>query len=533
MGREPIVVVGAGPTGALLGIELARRGADVRVIEKAPLPPGESRAGGVQSRTLELLARLGIADELIAAGNRIRAMNYYSDGKRIFQARYGYLDGPFPFMLHVPQYETQRVLDACLGRLGVPVERGVELARLEQQEEGVTLQTTTAGGATEGLTAAWVVGCDGAHSTVRHQLQMPFEGSPYEWEWMGADLEVDWGFSESEVHLFTSPAGVLACLPFGAGRWRLLTPRVGEGSGERFRPSLDAMREVVGRRGPAGMSIDNPSWLGSFRASRRSAPSYRQGRVFLAGDAVHIHSPAAGQGMNTGLGDAANLGWKLGLVATGRAPAALLDTYQAERAPVAKGVIALTHMVMKAFDSTTPCKGLRDRLFAYAGATATLQRRFTRRLAQHSVTYRNGPLASAAGDGPGRRQVKAGDRAPDVSGLLRDGSPTSLFDLIARPEFTLFALEADCRAMCRELAPFAASVAVFSVGAGSGAGSVTDPNGLIRRRYGLRPGEVCAIRPDGYVAYLGRPQGLAGWFSRHLPPPSKSAAENRPAAVYG
>jgi 4,5-epoxidase len=179
------------------------------------------------------------------------------------------------------------------------------------------------------------------------------------------------------------------------------------------------------------MTLDKPTWLGVFGVSRRSSSGHRQGRVFLAGDAVHIHSPAAGQGMNTGLGDAANLGWKLGLVATGQAPESLLDTYEPERAPVARGVIATTHRIMTVFNSASPWVGLRDVLLPLLSRNHLAQRRFAARLGQHWVSYRDGPLAPQRprywGQAPA---VQAGDRPPYVPGLRRNGEPISFFDLI-------------------------------------------------------------------------------------------------------
>jgi hypothetical protein len=267
------------------------------------------------------------------------------------------------------------------------------------------------------------------------------------------------------------------------------------------------------------MMIDKPTWIGAFRASRRSAPHYRQGRVFLAGDAVHIHSPAAGQGMNTGLGDAANLGWKLGLVATGQAPASLLDTYEPERAPVAQGVIALTHGIMRVFDSTTPWRGLRDRVLPVASRSRLVQRQLSSRLSQQWVSYRGGPLAAAEPRSIRRAPaVRAGDRAPQVTALSLGGEETSLFDLIARPEHTM--LVAGGSGLTARIAPYEEAVTVFEVGdlgaESFGALSVGDPAGRLRKRYGLQPGWVCAIRPDGYVGYIGEASGLQDYLSKCL-----------------
>jgi hypothetical protein len=353
---------------------------------------------------------------------------------------------------------------------------------------------------------------------------MPFEGSPYEWDWLGADVEVDWEYPDSEVQIFISTSGVLACLPFGGSRWRLLTPKVVNGSDDKPRPDLDQIRAHVERRGPASMKIDKPTWIGAFRASRRSAPHYRQGRVFLAGDAVHIHSPAAGQGMNTGLGDAANLGWKLGLVATGQAPESLLDTYEPERAPVAQGVIKLTHSIMQVFDSTTPWRGLRDRVLPLASGSRLVQRQLASRLSQQWVSYRGGPLAPSHPHSFGTSAVRAGDRAPQVTDLAVNGARSSLFELISRPEHTVLVYEGRQTqgrpGVIGDLERFRETISVFRLdGCHAGATSETtvgDPSGQLRKRYGLKPGGVCAIRPDGYVGYIGEAAGLADYLSSCL-----------------
>lgn len=503
MSSAPIVIVGAGPTGVLLACELARRGIEVRIIDKAPAAANESRAGGVHSRTLELFHRLGIADELVSAGNPVGAFNVSAGGRRVLRVDFGRLDGPFPFMLHVPQYETQRVLDTLLRRLGVEIERGVELDGLQQGAGGVVL-TTRQGGLTSTLPAAHVVGCDGAHSTVRHELGLRFEGQGYGQDWIGADVEVDWAYPESEAQVFASRAGVLACFPFGGGRWRVIAPQVADRAEERARPDLDEVRALVNQRGPAGVVISNPSWLGAFRAARRSAPHYRAGRVFLAGDAVHIHSPAAGQGMNTGLGDAANLGWKLALVAAGRAPEELLDTYETERAPVARQVIALTHSLVRLFGNpplSPPARWARDHVLPPVSQARHAQAEIAARFGQHRVSYRTSPLSA----GSGRSGLRPGDRAPDASVPLPGGGVTSAFELFRHPGHTAFVAPSHRDPTpLGSLSAYHDDLRVVAV----------EPAQALARRYGLKAGRACVVRPDGYVGYLGPAAGVSGYLSR-------------------
>ncbi|HEU5003268.1 MAG TPA: FAD-dependent oxidoreductase [Actinomycetota bacterium] len=510
MSREPVVVVGAGPTGLLLAAELARRGTQVRILERAGSPSQESRANGIHSRTLETLDRLGIARELVALGNPIAAFNIISGGRPILHVDFSRLDGPFPCALIVPQYQTQAVLERYLWSLGVGVERGVEVRRLRQGGDRVVL-TTSAGD----VEASHVVGCDGAHSTVRHELGLPFEGQGYGQDWLGTDVQVDWEYPSTETHIFASPAGVLGCFPFGGGRWRVMVAQVANRPEERARPGLEEIRELVARRGPAGMRIGDPTWLGAFRASRRSAPRYRVGRVFLAGDAVHIHSPAAGQGMNTGLGDAANLGWKLALVAGGQACDALLDTYEQERAPVARQVIALTHSLVQVFGAKafrSPAgRRVRDQLLPRCTAEPHAASAIARRFSQQHVSYRGSRLAAGTSRGP----VRAGDRAPDVPGWSPAGG-ASFFDVFQHGGHTLL--------VAGDRLPGPAISDLYPGLPEDSRAVVVPPGGPAAARYGLRAGWVCLVRPDGYVAYRGPGAGSGGYLEGYLAPAIPSAA---------
>src|SRR5579859_3171843 len=335
----PVAIVGAGPTGVMLAIELARRGVGVRVLDRQPARSPESRAIGIHARTLEVFHQLGIVQEFLAHGHRVDNMLVHTRWGPDVIARFASVDSRYPFLLTLSQAETQRILDAKLETLGVRIERGVEVQGLEQDRDGVRLHTDVAGT----VHAGWVVGCDGARSIVRRSLGVPFEGEAYGQDWLMTEVTVQSPLRRDCFHVFARTPSVLPLFPLPGERWRVFVPQVPDRSARvREAPTFEEIERLIAQRGPAGLTLSNPSLLAAFRCDRREAQVLRAGRVLVAGDAAHIHSPAGGQGMNTGLQDAYNLGWKLALVIQGRSTAALLDTYEAERRPVAADVLATT-----------------------------------------------------------------------------------------------------------------------------------------------------------------------------------------------
>ena len=255
------------------------------------------------------------------------------------------------------------------------------------------------------ITAGYAVGCDGAHSRVRHELGLPFRGQPYPQDWLLADVRLDWARPDNEVHAFFRAGGrPLVCFPMREHRWRLVVPFAGDRAPGA--PDLGEIQQLVDQRAPEPVAVSDPTWLASFNCHRRSTDTYRRGHVLLAGDAVHIHTPAGGQGMNTGITDAHNLGWKLALVADGRAPDRLLDTYGAEREPVAGQVLALTHALVRVGTMTHPVKrALRDitvpAAFGIGRSTGARSAAGPRSTWPTRPAASPRPAAAAAGPGPG------------------------------------------------------------------------------------------------------------------------------------
>jgi 2-polyprenyl-6-methoxyphenol hydroxylase-like FAD-dependent oxidoreductase len=488
-----VLVVGAGPTGLVLACELARRGVPFRIVDRAEKRVSESRALAVHSRSLEVLEDLGALPALLECGLVWRAINFYSKEERLTHIRFERLDGPYPFILSVPQRETERVLEEHLERLGVRVERGVELDALYAGEHEVRATLRHADGREEQAALPWLVGCDGAHSAVRHAIGVAFEGSPYEEKLALADVVLRSDLARDESHAYLSEGGpcILLPLPGAESAYRMITEER-EGEGEL---RLEDFQAILDARGPAGVRLESSTWMARFRIHHRLASTYRAGRVFLAGDAAHIHSPVGGQGMNTGIQDAYNLAWKLDLVIRGRARAALLDTYEIERRPIARDVLFGTDRATRAaFLQTGALLHARNKIAQLLTSFGAVQRKIASTASELDVNYRGSPLVdedrtleswARFGGGP-----RPGDRAPDAA--MPGGE--RLHEKLRGTSHVLLAFGASC-----DLAPIQSRL-------GPDLTVLHLPHeGEPARRYGAVAGSLVLVRPDKYVGYRGEP----------------------------
>jgi 2-polyprenyl-6-methoxyphenol hydroxylase-like FAD-dependent oxidoreductase len=389
-----VLIVGAGPTGLFLANECARRGLRWRLIEARSSQSEHSKALAIFPRTLEIFDMAGIVAPFLEAANRVTSVAIMAHARRLARLRFAPEESPYPFIAMVPQDVTEKLLAGHLRRRGGRVEYDTRFVSAQQEDDGVKVTIERRGEPLQ-VNASLVVGCDGAHSAVRHLMGIPFEGGAYESTFMLADIETDTTLPADELQLCPSEFGPLAIFPISAARRRIVAVVKAP---EEDAPSLALVRTILAERAPGGIEARALHWSSYFRIHHRRVERLRVARLFLAGDAAHIHSPFGGQGMNTGLHDAWNLAWKIDLFLRGRGNERLLDSYGAERLPVIKGVIETTDFLTKVMGTPNRlAQALRDAVIPMVSRLAPFQHAFVRRLSELGVAYRGSPIVEGSG----------------------------------------------------------------------------------------------------------------------------------------
>ncbi|TAM52893.1 MAG: FAD-binding monooxygenase [Paraburkholderia sp.] len=592
----PVLIVGAGPTGLAAAMSLARAHTNVRLIDRELQPAGYSRAIGIQARTLELFEQHRVVEPFLALGHRLRAANLYSNGHRLARLDFDPLHTRYPYLLCLDQSVTERLLTEHLATLGIQIERGVALVGLKQDASQVEAQLLHADGRQETCRAAYVIGADGAHSATRHLLGLGFSGKTFEQTFLLADLQVDSDLSEDEFHLFASSEGLAAVIPMGGGRHRFIadnvddvgdvdnadeangaghreeaspaaasstkermaayasenvpaerrlrdlphrSERASSGDGGDHQPALDLCGAIAARRIGRPLRLSALGWSSYFHLNSRMVERLRTQRVFLAGDAAHVHSPAGAQGMNTGIQEALNLGWKLARRMAGQASEALLDTYQLERHPIERDVLRQTAFITQLAEAERgPMKLLRERVMPVLAAFGPLRDAARLMVSELAIQYRRSPLTlERVLDGGPRAGERAPDalvhvidgplgRAPGTARLydLHDPAFFSLFVLVALPGGAQAALDAtgtlveppvaadpDLDRLCSVVeAALPGAVRIWRV---TDASDGEAPS--LMHAYGRTRPAFYLLRPDGYLCARGRPASDASALMRH------------------
>lgn len=566
MVRESLVdvlIVGAGPTGLTLANDLALRGITFKIIDKAPEPTRVSKAIVVHARNLELFENLGLVDAFLENGLAVRGMNVFSGDKRIVHLNMDELDSHYKYTLAISQAKTEELLTRALEARGVLVERSHELKSYEQDDQEVRalVKSPALAGSDspvedEIVRAKFLVGCDGAHSVVRHQAGFEFEGAAYQEIFGAADVRLDVApgghFADDEGYAFLGEHGVIVFIPFGGNRYRIIFGMAPDaGIDPESTLTFDFVEKITKERAPAHYKISEPHWLSWFRIHRRCASSYRQGRVFIAGDAAHIHSPVGGVGMNTGMQDAANLSWKLALAVKGQGD--ILNSYQEERRPVGQAVLMGTDMATRVVTLRNPlAKNLRNMLMGLLSAQELVQQRVLKAGSLTGISYRASTLSTEShppvdqamtfsrnfrfggsdvdGERPGlaawmdfARGPVAGDRMHDGEVQNGQGENSRLAHLIASPNFKLLIFDgyAATEAGYDKIAAIEKEVSTrygesvdihvivpFAKGRRTlppYSSVIFDYERQLHKTYGASSECLYLVRPDGYIGFRSQP----------------------------
>jgi 2-polyprenyl-6-methoxyphenol hydroxylase-like FAD-dependent oxidoreductase len=547
-----VVIVGAGPTGLALAAQLESFGVRFRIIDRSLDRAHESRAAAVQARTIEMLQPYDLADALVARGNASANLELHFDGGRSAELRlgdFGATDTRFPFILFVSQAETEALLGEHLAARGITIERGVELIEFETNAGGVDVMLRDGAGVEQRVRTKYLVGCDGAHSAVRKVAGIPFEGDAYEQSFMLGDVELEASrgaapLKRDTVHAFPGRYGVAMIFPLGKpATWRVIamstrtSPVRTIATGEESKPmttelSLAELQGAIDDATASTVRVRDPVWMTHFRLHHRQASHYRAGRVFLAGDAAHIHSPVGAQGMNTGVQDAWNLGWKLALVVRGEANARLLDSYEAERWPVGHALLRGTDRIFGLFARAMSSNALASwvrREVVPRVAPRVIRAEWLRTFAfrfvsELGINYRKSEFVSegtpALDGGP-----RAGERLPDAEVTLNGRATTLQRELVGPRVCLLLCSHAEARsarsdALARLTTRYGEVLAVRQLCRSPAPDALVDASGVLLERLGVREGGLYVVRPDGYVGYRcagtalgGVERWLSGWLA--------------------
>jgi 2-polyprenyl-6-methoxyphenol hydroxylase-like FAD-dependent oxidoreductase len=511
-----VLVVGAGPTGLMLANQLVRRGVRVQIIDRHAGPSLQTRALGVQARTLEIYAKLGIVDRALELGKRGTGATLWAQGRkmgRVPLSERGQDATPYPYILILGQDDNEKIMGEKLDTLGVKVRWNTELIGLDQEVDSVTAKLKLADGTSQAMRVPWVAGCDGARSAVRELSGITFPGAPYEHVFFVADVEMTGRMAPEEVNIYLWREGFHLLFPMrGQDHWRIvgILPEELRGKDDlAFEAVIPSLRKEAG----AGLDFKACTWFSTYRIHHRSAARFRDRRCFLLGDAAHIHSPVGAQGMNTGLQDAYNLGWKLALVVKGRAGEALLATYEDERIPVARRLLNTTDRAFKLVVADNWLAGMfrtkiLARIAAFAMSRKAIQVFAFRTVSQIGINYRKSPLSKSSQLLP-EAAPQAGDRFPWLRLQLKAGGPVEdLYSKLGDTKFNLIVIGQ----LLEKTPDLGGLLNVYGI-------PLLPGNSAELARLHVPQPSFYLLRPDGHVGLCGRqldPAGLARYVSGNL-----------------
>ena len=452
---KPVLIVGAGPTGMTAAIELSRFGIPVRLVEKRDEPATTSRAVGVQARTLELFEQRGMAEKMLEVGNKAPGASIHGGGKRIARLEYSHIDSNYGYTLFISQAETERILREQLAEQNVPIEWSVEMIAFAQAEShssglpgSVSATLRHGDGSLEEVEASYMISAEGAHSKARKTLGLDFHGKALPESYALGDFYLDGDLTESDMHIFSSEYGFMGMFPMGDRRWRVIASNPLSEPSKDTKPELDELQKIYDMRAEIPAKFRDLQWSSWFHINSRMTDCLQDEQIFLGGDSAHIHSPAGAQGMNTGIQDAIDLGWKLAMVLQGKAANHLLDTYGEDRLPVIHSVLEGTEGLTRLIGSQNPAvRTAVSHIAPMLMGTEFVQTKSTTTLSQIGLNYRESSLSETHEH---HGSVRAGDRLRDLDVTVlnkphdekqniaeQNPTPAKLFSLIDPSMLTL------------------------------------------------------------------------------------------------
>ncbi len=513
----PVLIIGAGPTGLMMACELARHGIKFRIIDKKPEQTSCSNATWIQTRTIEILDHLGIVNRFLNIGHACNAINLYASGKHLLKIPLDQIDSTYPFVLMLPQSETEKLLNEYLKELKSHVERSLEFIEAAQEENKVISTIKHLDGKIETITSDWLIGCGGMGSAVRSTGKFLFPGHDLPEQFLVADAKMSSSLSKNEIHVFFDKGAefpdkrtILAITPLKSNKYRI-TANVYQEGARKTLYSHEAT-DIIRERSHGKYTVNDVSWISPFWIHSNIIDHMRDRLTFLAGDAAHNHSPVGGQGMNTGLQDAYNLAWKLALVIKGKAKSSLLDSYQSERYPVICKVVKQTEQLtnMSLFDKTFSIKlhHFCDKI----SHDKKTEQKIVDQIEQLDIRYKNSPVIDYH-ECISTKSPRQGERAPDV---LIDQA-TRLYDHLRNTQhnillFTGLSASNEAIEKIKETQQWLSKTysdlikihIILTQKLKDFKNNIIDENAAVHKRYGVKNNAIFIIRPDNYIGYCSK-----------------------------
>ena len=513
-----VLIVGAGPVGLSAAVALSRAGIPIRIVDRLPAPINQSRAAIIHARTLEDFQRLGIVDDFLATGVKVHGVVLYgSDNQILVRPSLDHIPSPYPYMLGLEQFKTEEILTARLEDAGVKVERGVELAEFKENGGRVSTVLRRSDGTEDRGEFDYLLGADGSHSAVRAGLGLHLEGTTIDQTWITADVKIRWDRDPGEAVACMSEEGMVFIAAMNDGRWRVIVSHKQMTPEEAAKATVADVEKIMSERFGMSMPLYDPVWISPFGLNTRMAPTMQVSRVFLAGDAAHVHSPIGGQGMNTGIQDSLNLAWKLTLVLKGLAKPELLESYNSERHANAKKLLEKIGAATKMASLRHPVAiEVRNHIIHLAGHLG-IQNVMPGVVSMLNVGYPDSPVVSESHTSWLSRGPRAGERAPNAAGLAAAGcsEPTNLFELWSKDERHQALVFGDDIQI--PASPLYKITRITKSGTPSD-GVVVDTEGHAHEVYAAeKTRALYLVRPDGIIAFRdgdASPAALAGYLAK-------------------